>query len=347
MTYKLLLVDDETANTRLLERLFRDDYVCLMASSGEEAMHLLDQHDVAVIISDQRMPQMTGLELLKRSADRRPHMVRILLTGYTDLEALVEAVNCGLVYMYISKPWNNEDLKMRVSRAVEHYENNKLQHSLAANNERLKTRLKDMKLGFVRVVAGILHLRDPYLCLHAIRVSKYAELLGEKLGLNDEVLSDMMTASFLHDLGTIGTTGEIYPRLGAEDLSLLSRHVERAAGVVSRVAELKDVADMIRYHYENFDGTGGPLGLIGEQIPLAVRILRVAKSFDLLTSPRDEEQGLTHESAMDRLKRQSGKEFDPLVIRTFLDARTHLTGVIPVGLRELQFDSDLAQLQPV
>src|SRR6476620_11092665 len=146
MTYKLLIVDDETANIRLLERLFREDYFCLTASSGEEAMDLLDQHEVAVIITDQRMPQMTGIELLKRTAERRPHMVRILLTGYTDLEALVEAVNCGLVYMYVSKPWNNEDLKLRVSRAVEHYENNKLQHSLAANNERLNARLKDMRL---------------------------------------------------------------------------------------------------------------------------------------------------------------------------------------------------------
>src|SRR5204862_3213467 len=143
-TYKLLIVDDETANIRLLERLFREDYFCLTAPSGEEAMQLLDQHDIAVIISDQRMPQMTGLELLKRSADRRPHMVRILLTGYTDVEALVEAVNCGLVYMYVSKPWNNDDLKLRVARAVEHYENNKLQHSLVANNERLKARIKEM-----------------------------------------------------------------------------------------------------------------------------------------------------------------------------------------------------------
>ncbi len=70
MTYKLLIVDDEMANIRLLERLFRDDYYCLTASSGEEAIKLLDQHDVAVIVTDQRMPQMTGIELLKRSADR-------------------------------------------------------------------------------------------------------------------------------------------------------------------------------------------------------------------------------------------------------------------------------------
>src|ERR1044072_1861369 len=149
MTYKLLIVDDEMPNIRLLERLFQHDYQCLTASSGEDAMSLLDQHEVAVIITDQRMPQMTGIELLKQSADRRPHMVRILLTGYTDLDALVEAVNCGLVYMYVSKPWTNDDLKVRVSRAVEHYENNKRQHSLAANNKGLESRLNEMKAGLL------------------------------------------------------------------------------------------------------------------------------------------------------------------------------------------------------
>jgi len=342
MTYKLLLVDDEAANTRLLERLFREDYFCLTASSGEEAMDLLDQHEVAVIITDQRMPQMTGIELLKRTAERRPHMVRILLTGYTDLEALVEAVNCGLVYMYVSKPWNNEDLKLRVSRAVEHYENNKLQHSLAANNERLNARLKDMRLSLVRIVAGTLELRDPYLCLHAVRVSKYAELLGEKLGLGEELIWEMMAASFLHDLGAISTTDEIYLPFGEnEDVSVLKHLAARAAGVVSCVTELKNASDMIRYHYENFDGSGGPLGLIEDQIPLAVRILRVAKTFDLLMSPRHEEHGLNHDAAIENLRRGSGKEFDPLVIETLADMTTELTGVIPVGLRELQFSAQI------
>src|ERR1700752_4401573 len=162
MTYKLLIVDDEMPNIRLLERLFHQDYYCLTASSGEEAISLLDQHEVAVIITDQRMPQMTGIELLKRSADRRPHMVRILLTGYTDLEALVEAVNCGLVYMYVSKPWNNEDLKLRISRAMEHYEQNKRQHALAAANYRLTSRIKEKKRGVVQLIAGLLKMKDEF-----------------------------------------------------------------------------------------------------------------------------------------------------------------------------------------
>src|ERR1700704_5186696 len=141
MTYKLLIVDDELANLRLLERLFRPDYYCLTASSGEDAIRLLSQHDVAILITDQRMPQMSGIDLLKRTAELRPHMARILLTGYTDVEALVEAINCGLVHRYITKPWNNDELKLEVSRALEQYENNKTRSALEVANERLRMRL--------------------------------------------------------------------------------------------------------------------------------------------------------------------------------------------------------------
>ncbi len=320
MAYKLLLVDDETANLRLLERLFRQDYFCLTAPSGEEAMRLLDQHDVAVIISDQRMPRMTGLELLKQSADRRPHMVRILLTGYTDLEALVEAVNCRLVYMYVSKPWNNEDLRLRVSRAVEHYENNKLQHSLAANNGRLSARIREMRLDLVRALARLLQLRDPHLHSHASRVNQYAGQLGKRMDLNDESLSDLTAASFLHDLGALISAGETYwPFARDENVSLVKTHAPRSVEIVACVAELRDIADIIRYHHENFDGSGGPLGLIGEEIPLASRILRVTKSFDLLTNPRYENQALSHERAIERLRAGSGKEYDPRLVQALAD----------------------------
>ena len=289
MTYKLLIVDDEMANTRLLERLFRQDYACLTASSGEEAIELLDQHEVAVIITDQRMPSMTGVELLKRSAARRPHMVRILLTGYTDLEVLVDAVNCGLVYMYINKPWNNDDLKLRVSRAVQHYQTNKQQHLLAANNERLHSRIQELKLGFVRALSSMVQAKDESLYNQAARVSKYAELLGEKLGLSAELLVDLTAAAFLPDLR-----------------------------VISDIAEFKDAADSIRYQFENYDGSGTPFGLIGEQIPLGARVLRAAKEFDLLITA-DGSQSMAYAAAFERLQLGSGRAFDPKVVMTLAD----------------------------
>ncbi|HEX8921635.1 MAG TPA: response regulator, partial [Pyrinomonadaceae bacterium] len=118
MPYKIMIVDDEPANLRLLERLFRRDHNVVTAGSGEEALRLLEQHDVALLITDQRMPGMTGIELLKRTAAFRPHTVRIILTGYTDVTALVEAINCGQVYKYVTKPWSNDELRLTVGRAL-------------------------------------------------------------------------------------------------------------------------------------------------------------------------------------------------------------------------------------
>ena len=145
MSYKIMVVDDEPANLRLLERLFRNDYSVLTAESGADALRLLQEHDVALIITDQRMPEMSGIELLKRTAAIRPHMVRIILTGYTDVESLVEAINSGQVYRYVPKPWNNDDLRLTVRRALAHHETNKARHELEMVNHRLIIRLQKIE----------------------------------------------------------------------------------------------------------------------------------------------------------------------------------------------------------
>lgn len=145
MSYKIMIVDDEPANLRVLERLFRHDYQVLTAESGALALELLQQHDVALIITDQRMPGMSGIELLKRTATVRPHMVRMILTGYTDMEALVEAINSNVVYKYVTKPWSNDELRLTLSRALEHYETIKAHHDLEMSNRRLLARLEDIR----------------------------------------------------------------------------------------------------------------------------------------------------------------------------------------------------------
>ena len=144
MTYKIMIVDDEPANLRTLERLFRTDYQVVTAASGDDALALLEQHNVALMISDQRMPGMTGIELMVKTVTLRPQMVKILLTGYTDVGALIEALNSGLVYRYLTKPWNNSDLRNTVSRALEHYEVMKSKHILGMENERLRARIKEI-----------------------------------------------------------------------------------------------------------------------------------------------------------------------------------------------------------
>ncbi len=313
MTYKLLIVDDEMPNLRLLERLFSTDYQCLTASSGPEAIRLLEQHDVAILITDQRMPEMTGIDLLKRTAQLRPHMVRILLTGYTDVEALVEAINCGLVYMYFTKPWNNEDLKLKVSRACEHYENNKKRNSLVSTNDRLLRMLSETQLAIVDGLADMLRIRDRSEYDHGIRVRGYALAIAETLTLSTEQKEALSAAARLHSLGQKGKNGTGMRR-SDEQSSIPNNHSECEARLLDTVPDLANVRDTINFIKENFDGSGIPGGLKGDQIPLESRILRVAAEYDSLIQPKGSLARMRHDEAMQFLLQRSGRQFDPKVI---------------------------------
>ncbi|MBV8859798.1 MAG: HDOD domain-containing protein [Acidobacteria bacterium] len=322
MSYKIMIVDDEPANLRLLERLFRRDYTVISASSGEEALRLLEQHDVALLITDQRMPGMTGIELLKHTAPLRPHMVRIILTGYTDVTSLVEAINCGQVYKYVTKPWDNEVLRLTVSRALEHYETSKSRHELALTNLRLVGRMKEMTRGFVRAIADALEAKDEYVHGHARRVRSYAASVGRQLGLDEEALEQLALAAFLHDIGKIGTPDSILLKPGPltpDETAQVRRHARRGARMLTGIVGLEGAADAVLHHHEHFDGTGYPDGLSGERIPLLSRIILVADAYDAMTSPRPFREALTHEEAVARLSEGAGTRFDPEVVRVFCE----------------------------
>ncbi|HEY0323394.1 MAG TPA: HD domain-containing phosphohydrolase [Pyrinomonadaceae bacterium] len=320
MTYKIMIVDDEPANLRLLERLFRRDYHVITASSGAEALQLLNHHDVALLLTDQRMPGMTGIELLKRAASFRPHMLRIILTGYTDVSALIEAINCGQVYKYVSKPWSNGELRMTVERAVEHYKANRSRHELEEANRRLSQRLQSMTSSVVRTIADALEAKDEYVYGHARRVSGYASAIGRRMRLEVPVLEQISLAAFLHDIGKIGTPDSLLGKPAAftdEDRALMQLHAERGARMIAGVPEMEDIAEAIRYHHEHYDGSGYPEGLSGEQIPLVSRIILVADAYDAMTNPRPFRQAFTHEEAVEKLMVGAGDQFDPDVVRAF------------------------------
>lgn len=313
MTYKLLIVDDEMANLRLLERLFRHDYYCLTASSGEEAIKLLEQHDVATIITDQRMPQLTGIELLKRTAELRPHMVRILLTGYTDMEALVEAINCGLVYMYVTKPWNNDDLKLRVGRAIEHYLNNKKRYALEVSNARLDSRIGMLKTGFVRSFAQALKTRDASLHDHSTRVSHCAVRIAKQIGLDEESCAQIGAAAMLHDIDSLCYPGEPACGHASSNNSRLVKPNWGGLPIFALLSEFNEVSDILRFQHEYFDGTGSPRGLIGDQIPMGSRLVAIAAQYDLL---RHGPTPLTHTHALEILSEKAGRQLDAKLVQT-------------------------------
>jgi two-component system sensor histidine kinase/response regulator len=142
MKHNILCVDDEVDNVDALERLFRKKYNVFKATSGKEALKVLGANSVSLIVTDQRMPGMTGVELLAESMESNPEAIRILLTGYTDIDSVISAVNSGQIYRYVTKPWDPVDLANAVDKAIERFE---LSAELKEKNQRLETALRELR----------------------------------------------------------------------------------------------------------------------------------------------------------------------------------------------------------
>lgn len=146
----ILYVDDEVNNLVSFKATFRIKYTVHTAESGEEAIKLLNEHDINIIITDQRMPGMTGVEFLENILKDHPEPVRILLTGYADMNAVVDAVNKGKIFHYLNKPWNEEELDMTILKAYEVYNQRKteqeLNDKLTISNEQLEFLLRQKLL---------------------------------------------------------------------------------------------------------------------------------------------------------------------------------------------------------
>lgn len=142
MKHTILCVDDEIDNVEALERLLRKKYHILKATSGAEGLEILKENQVSLVISDQRMPKMSGVQFLSKSMKVQPQAIRILLTGYTDVESIIDAINAGEIYKYITKPWDPHDLAITIDKAIEKFE---LTGELALKNQQLEDALSELR----------------------------------------------------------------------------------------------------------------------------------------------------------------------------------------------------------
>lgn len=300
MQYKILVVDDETANLRLLERLFRGTYEVITAVSGEEAIHQLLLHDIALIISDQRMPGISGIELLKRAAELRPQTVRIMLTGYSDAEALVEAVNSGVVYKYLTKPWVNEELLQTTKRALQHYETLRAQRQLQANYERMQIRLSSLKQLALVVSGSVFDSIDPGISTRACVVRENAVRIARKFDVASVDLELLGNAAYLAVL-------KFYSSQKKTD-------IKNSLDIISHSPEFEEIFDLVEHIWENFDGTGSPNALHGEEIPLSARIIAVILEFEREKDRFAVKDDTTDNNALEQLRWLAGTRLDPAIV---------------------------------
>lgn len=366
----VLLVDDEPGVLSALRRLLRPTgYRVFTAESAAAALELLASVEVDVVVSDMRMPNMNGAEFLAAVKALYPDTVRILLTGYSELDSAVHAINEGGVYHYLNKPWDDQELLLTLRNAVEQRAlqreaarlteltrqqnaalrefNTELEVQVHARTEEIRQTVlfledaqHDLKNNFatmVQVCANMIELRCGAVAGQSTRVADLARQIALALGMSGLQAQDVFYAGLLHGIGKLALPDELLrkslDRLSPEELQLFYQHPLRAQMVLTPVTQLAHVAQIIRQQYERYNGRGLPDGLIGEDIVMGARILALARDFEGLCSGGLVKDHVTPQKAAAMIRSQSGLRYDPLVVERFfsvLEERAKQAGGDPL-----------------
>ena len=347
--HTVLFVDDEVNILKALQRLLRSEHMnVLCASRAQEALELLDKQACQVVVTDQRMPEMSGVDLLSQVRQRFPDIVRMMLTGYTEMDVAVDAINRGEIYRLITKPWNDDELRATIRQAFDHSDlkneikrlnqvtreqnfklqdmNRNLEGKVRDRTKQVAQKHQELRTAYVqtiRALAEAVDAKDAYTRGHSERVGVYASKIAREMTFPKEFIERVYIAGLLHDVGKIGVRDAVITkpdRLTPEEYEEIKAHPEIGYKILEPVEFLRDVAPCVRHHHEWFDGSdrGYPDRLSGDQIPLPSRIILVADTVEAMTSDRPYRKALALEAVISEIHKYTGTQFDPKVTGPFL-----------------------------
>jgi putative nucleotidyltransferase with HDIG domain len=340
--HTVLFVDDEVNILKALQRLLRnEDMEVLCVSRGPEALELLEKSSAQVVVSDQRMPEMSGVDFLAQVREHWPDMVRMMLTGYTEMDVAVEAINRGEIYRLITKPWNDDELRATIRQAFDHADlkaeirrlnqitreqnfklqdmNRNLEAKVRERTRQLGAKHQELRDAYVQTIgalANAVDAKDSYTRGHSERVGVYASKIARQMSHPKELIERVYIAGLLHDVGKIGVRDAVITkpdRLTPAEYDEIKQHPAIGAKILEPVAFLADVAPCVRHHHEWYDGSdrGYPSRLRGDMIPLPSRIILVADTVEAMTSDRPYRKALPLEVVYSELTKYSGSQYDP------------------------------------
>jgi len=334
---RILVVDDDKIVCHVLaQRLKREGYSCVSAYNGKEAFEYFCKGTYSLVISDIRMPEKDGLELLGLVKAVRPTMKFIIMTAYAEIEVAVEAIRLG-ANDFLIKPF---DLELAVFAVKKALEQNKMEEELESYHKDLKKlvaektgkleeayhTLKKAHLDSVKVLAEAIDAKDPYTRGHSDRVRQMSLQTATSLGFDEERMEILEYGALLHDIGKIGIKDEILRKSGplsTEEYQAIREHPLIGVKIVEGVEFFKNKIPMIRNHHEQFDGKGYPDGLVGEAIPLEARIIAVPDAFDAMASLRPQRRTRSLEEILSEMEQQRGRQFDPRILEIFLQEKIY------------------------
>ena len=364
----VLVVDDEPVIVALLQgQLEHAGYATVGMTNPLQALEEIKQRNFSVIVSDQRMPKLSGMELLAHASRIQPNATRILVTAATDMETVIEAINTGEIFRFVVKPWAPQEFLVTVKNGIQRHElicrNLHLQSATESMNAQLvelnrsleqqvklvaqqNTQLRNMNLA---LESNLVHSME--LCVHTMetfypllgnrarRVFQLCRAMAHVLQLNGEDTRALESSALLYDIGLIGVPRQIIRQwqespqtLKPAEKVLIEQHPILGQELAAFSSDLETVGQIIRSHHENYDGSGYPDQLAGENISWLARLLAVAVAF--ASSP------LSDLAALDLIKAEAGTAYDPEAVRVFL--RAHTVAVVPRKERQLT----LADLRP-
>ena len=306
----ILAVDDEASNLQLLRQILQDHYRLLFAKDGARALELARQELPDLVLLDVMMPGMSGYEVcasLKADPATAATPV-IFVTALTDTADELEGFEAGAVD-YITKPVSPPIVRARVRTHL----------SLVRMEELRATRLE-----IVQRLGLAAEYKDNETGLHVIRMSHFSRILGIAAGMSEVEADDLLHAAPMHDVGKIGIPDRILQKPGPldpDEWKIMQSHVTIGAEIIGEHGGgmLALAAQIALTHHEKYDGSGYPHGLRGEDIPLVGRIVAIADVFDALTSKRPYKRAWTEQEALDFLREQKGRHFDPALVDLFIE----------------------------
>ncbi len=351
---RILVIDDEQIVLIALSgALRREGYEVTALANPLDGLELIQKESFGVIITDQQMPQLSGLEFLAQAKQHQPDASRILITAVLSLSVAIDAINKGEIYRFIIKPWLREELLAAVKNAVQRfelirsnaalYEATRVMNAdlsakvaqIAEQNQRLDHLNQFLQQNLQRSIqlsVKTLEIFNPVLANQSRRVLELCKAMAARLELSHDDRQVFEIAASLHDIGLVGTPRALIRKwltdpaqLDDTELVAIQRHPIAGQELASFAHNLEGVGVVIRAHHERFDGSGYPDGLAREQIPWLARLLAVAVAYAHCAA-----EG---ESAVENIRNASGSAFDPEAVRAFVRSLPH--AAVPRRQREV------------
>ena len=317
MNYRLLIVDDEPKVLKAIERQLLDfDIDVITAENPREAMKIISNNVIDILITDQKMPGVSGLELVSFCQTESPSTVLILMSGYADHEIFIHAINNGHIFYFIKKPWEIKELVSALEKAISYkkqaeYKEHVIKSYLMDKTKWMAEISKYNELtaknaeNIISAFKKIIEVKDKELSIHSQRVAEIAEGFAVFLGLSAQQCADVRNGAEFHDLGKIVIKDRILYKessLSTDEFEEMKRHPQVGAEVLREVGVLDHVALIVEQHHEKADGSGYPKGLLDYEICIEAKIISISDAFDALVSKRVYKDGMDSEAALSLIR---------------------------------------------